>query len=61
MSGGLLTLSEAARYVGMSRTTFRAMCAAGVGPRPFGKVGRYPRWATSVLDEWMRDGLELAS
>ena len=49
---GLLTLAEAARYCNVSRDTFRGWLATD-GPRPWGKVGRYDRWAVTELDRFL--------
>jgi predicted DNA-binding transcriptional regulator AlpA len=60
---GLLDLTHAARYCGMSRDTFRQFIADGQGPRPFAPpaIGRRTRWAVSVLDEWMHYGAALTA
>ncbi len=48
--------SEAARLLGISRTTFLAMHASGkLGPRPH-KYGRRVLWARAELEAWVRAG-----
>lgn len=50
---GLLTLAGAARYCNVSRDTFRGWLTTDTGPRPWGKVGRYDRWAVTELDRYL--------
>lgn len=53
MTAQTLTLTGAARYCGMSRPTFRRLCAEGRGPEPWGRPGRYPKWSVHTLDAWL--------
>lgn len=59
---GLLDLTHAARYCGVSPTTFRQFIKDGCGPRPFAPPakGRRTRWAVTVLDEWLTFGVAQA-
>ena len=64
---GLLTLCAAARYCNVSRDTFRLWLDEGARrpwgvdrPAPWGKVGRYDRWAVSELDRFL-DRVQVAA
>ena len=51
----LLSQRAAASYCGLGVRTFRLMIAEGVGPRAFDPLNTRPRYAVSVLDEWMHE------
>ena len=51
----LLSQRAAASYCGLGVRTFRLMIAEGVGPRAFDPLNTRPRYAVSVLDEWLHE------
>lgn len=60
--GRLLSQSQAAKRIGISRDKFRAICRSGQGPRVFDPLdGGRPMFVDTAVDEWLhqrddRDG-----
>ena len=56
LAPALLTVDQAAAYVGMSRRWIYRAASAAEFPSPV-KIGRATRWRRSDLDEWV-EGLD---
>lgn len=49
----LLTVSEVARRLGVSRSTFYVMLQSGEFPQAPYRVRGRPRWPESLVDRWI--------
>lgn len=56
----LLGKAQICFAVGVSLRTFQGMLAAGEFPPPDTRVGKFPRWRTETLNDWIRRRCKVA-